>query len=158
MSQTLIGVSLWLHSLATILLVGHYLLLTLIYLPVFVSNQADSVSGSMLSEISKRSRSWLYVSLLIFIVTGIYLLVVDPNYLGVGNFSNLWSILMLVKHILILGMVGLGFWYNAILRVGPQLRLDIDVSQAFNRFRQYCSLMTITGLLVLLLTAISQAK
>ncbi len=158
MSQLLTALSLWLHSLGTILLIGHYLLLSLIYLPAFMSHQDDSVSGMILSDISKRSRNWLYASLVIFIATGIYLLLIDPNYLGVGDFGNLWSILMLVKHILILGMVGVGFWFNAILRVGPQLRVDIGVSQAYNRFRQYCNLMAVAGLLVLLLTAISQSQ
>lgn len=158
MSQTLIALSFWLHALGTVLLIGHYLLLSLIYLPIFVKNQADPLSGTILSEISKRSRSWLYGSMLIFAVTGIYLTFVDPNYLGIGNFSNPWTILMLVKHILILAMIGMGFWFNAILRVGPLMSSNTGATQALARFRQYSNLMAITGILVLLLTAISQAQ
>ncbi len=33
----------------------------------------------------------------------IHLTFADPNYNGIGDFSNLWSILMLVKHLLIVG-------------------------------------------------------
>lgn len=158
MSQTLISLSFWLHALGTVIFIGHYCLLSLVYLPVFEKNQAEPASRTILSEISKRSRSWLYVSLLIFAVTGIYLTFVDPNYLGIGNFGNPWAILMLVKHILILAMIGMGFWYNGLMRVGPQLLSNSGAAQAFARFRQYANVMTIIGIVVLLLTAISQAQ
>lgn len=153
MTPILITLSLWLHSLATVLLIGHYLLLALIYLPVL-----SGTDGVILSKISKCSRSWMYISLLIFIITGIYLTFVDPNYLGIGDFGNFWSILMLVKHILILGMIGMGFWFNAILRVGPLLVSNTGAFQAFVRYRLYSNLMAVSGVLVLLLTAISQAQ
>lgn len=153
MSQILIALSFWFHSLATILLIGHYLLLTLIYLPVL-----SEAGGTYLSEISKRSRSWLYISLLIFVITGVHLTFIDPNYLGIGNFDNFWSIMMLVKHILLLVMLAMGFWFNGILRIGPLMSSNTGASQALVRFRQYSSSMTITGILILLLTAISQTQ
>ena len=84
MSQLPIALSVWLHALGTVILIGHYLLLSVIYLPVLEKN-----GGTLLSEISKRSRPWMFVSLAIFMVTGIYLMFVDPNYLGVGDFGNL---------------------------------------------------------------------
>jgi uncharacterized membrane protein len=158
LSQTLTVLSFWLHALGTVILIGHYLLLSLIYLPVFEKNQKEPLSGTILSEISKRSRVWMYVSLLVFAVTGIYLMLVDSYYLGIGNFGNFWSGLMLAKHILILGMLGMGFWYNGLMRVGPLLSSNSGAPQAFTRFRQYSNLMAITGALVLLLTAISQAQ
>jgi putative copper export protein len=65
---------------------------------------------------------------------------------------------MLVKHILILGMLAMGFWYNGLMRVGPMLSSNSGPAQALARFRQYSNLMSITGVLVLLLTAISQAQ
>lgn len=158
MSQTLTALSLWLHALGTVLLIGNYLLLSLIYLPVFVKNQAEPLSGIILSDISKRSRVWMYTSLFIFFISGIYLMVADPNYLGIGDFGNIWSVMMLVKHILIVAMLGIGFWFNGILRVGPLLSSKTGAGPALARFRQYSNLMAITGVLVLLLTAISQAQ
>lgn len=154
MSQVLIPLSTWLHALATVIFIGHFVLLALIYLPALVRDG----HGPLLSEISKRSRSWMYASLAIFVVTGIYLTFVDPNYLGIGNFGNFWAIMMLVKHIIIIGMIGLGFWFNAILRVGPMMSSTHGVDQAILRFRNYVNLMAIAGVLVLLLTALAQAK
>ena len=152
MSQILIALSYWLHALATVIFIGHYLLLSTIYLPALNKN------GTILSEISKRSRLWMYVSLGIFLVTGTYLTLVDPNYLGLGNFRNFWAIMMLVKHILIVGMIGLGFWYNALLRVGPMMSSNNSAELGISRFRQYSNLMAISGILVLLLTALAQVK
>ena len=151
MSQILIALSIWLHALATVVLIGHYLLLSVIYLPVLEKN-----NGTALSEISKRSRSWMYISLVIFMVTGIYLTFVDPNYLGVGDFGNLWSVMMLVKHLLIVGMIGLGFWFNAFLRVGPMMASNNNAELGIRRFRTYSNWMAILGVWVLLLTALAQ--
>lgn len=153
MSQILTALSYWLHSLATIVFIGHYLLLSLVYLPVL-----GNAEGSPLSGVSKRSRAWLYVSMLIFAITGVYLTLVDPNYLGIGNFDNLWAVLMLVKHILLVAMIVMGFWFNAIQRVGPMMSSNTGSVQAVARFRRYSNLMAIAGVLVLLLTAISQAQ
>jgi uncharacterized membrane protein len=153
MSQILIALSIWFHALATVVLIGHYLLLSVIYLPVLAKN-----NGAALSEISKRSRLWMYLSLVTFMVTGIYLMFVDPNYLGVGNFGNLWSVMMLVKHLLIFGMIGLGFWFNAFLRVGPMMASNNNAELGIRRFRTYSNWMAILGVLVLLLTALSQME
>ena len=153
MSQILNGLSVWLHALATIVFIGYFLLLALIYLPVL-----GMKDFSILSEISKRSRPWVYVSLLIFAITGVYLTFVDPNYLGLGNFGNPWAILMLVKHLLILGMIAIGFWFNAILRIGPMLNSNHGAARAIGLYRLYVNLMAIAGFLLLLLTAFAQVE
>lgn len=153
MSQFFIGLSVWLHALATVVFIGHYLLLSTIYLPAL-----EKSGGAFLSEISKRSRSWLYASLVVFLLTGTYLMLVDTGYLGFMNFGNFWGIVMLLKHILILGMIGLGFWYNAFLRVGPMMASNNSAELGIRRFRTYSNLMTIAGMLVLLLTALAQVE
>jgi uncharacterized membrane protein len=152
MHQAMTALSLWLHSLATVILIGHYLLLRLVYLPAM-----NPSNGPLLGEISRRSRPWLYASLAIFIVSGTYATLVDPNYLGFANFGNTWSIMMLAKHGLILAMLGLGFWFNAILRVGPLMSSNSGADLAFSRFRACATWMSVLGVLVLLLTALSQA-
>lgn len=151
MSQIFISLSYWLHALTTVVFVGHYVLLAVIYLPALSKN------GHALSEISKRSRYWLYASLVIFMVTGIYLTFVDSNYQGIGNFNNFWAVMMLVKHILIVAMIALGFWYNAILRVGPMMSSN-NPDQAILRFRKYVNVMAVCGVLVLLLTTLAQVE
>lgn len=151
MSQLLVSLSTWLHAFATVVFIGHFVLLAGIYIPALSKN------GPALSEISKRSRPWMYTSLIVFAITGTYLTFVDPNYMGVGNFGNLWAVMMLVKHILIVAMIGMGFWFNALMRVGPMMSSN-NPEQAVVRFRNYVNMMAVCGVLVLLLTAIAQVE
>ena len=154
MTQILVSLSYWLHAMATVVFIGHFVLLAWIYLPVLSKNE----NRLTLSEISKRSRPWMYASLLVFIITGIYLMLVDPNYMGIGNFSNFWAIMMLVKHILVVAMIAMGFWFNAILRVGPMLSSNHGAEQAMVSFRKYVNAMAVCGVLVILLTALAQIQ
>ena len=154
MTQILIALSTWLHAMATVIFIGYYVLLALIFLPIL----SKAENGTALSEISKRSRSWMYISLLIFIITGIYLMIADSNYLGFADFGNFWGIVMLVKHVLIIGMIVMGFWFNAILRVGPLMSSNSGVAQAISRFRWHVNTMAVSGVLVLLLTALAQVE
>lgn len=153
MSQFLISLSYWLHSLATVIFIGYFVLLAVICLPVL----SKGGNGAALSEISKQSRTWIYASLIVFAITGSYLTLIDPSYMGLGNFGNAWAVAMLVKHILIVAMIGIGFWYNAVLRVGPLMSSN-NPEPAIARFRTYVNAMAICGILVLLLTAFAQIK
>jgi uncharacterized membrane protein len=150
MTPILIALSYWLHALATVIFIGHFVLLAVMYLPALADTPAA------LSAISKRSRIWMYASLLVFTITGVYLMFVDPNYLGIGKFDNFWSVMMLIKHLLIVGMIGMGFWFNTIMRVGPLMSSNTGSVQAVARFRWYVNAMAICGVLVLLLTALAQ--
>lgn len=100
----------------------------------------------------------MYASLLIFMVTSIYLTFADPNYLGVGDFGNSWAVLMLIKHVLIVVMIGMGFVFNRLLHVGPMMNSNNSAQLSIRRFRLYSNLMAISGVLVLLLTAFAQAQ
>jgi uncharacterized membrane protein len=157
MNQFLVPISTWLHALATVVFIGHFVLLAGLYLPVLSAQGGASAAGPILSGVSQRSRPWLYASLIIFMVTGIYLMIVDPNYMGIGNFRNFWALMMLVKHILIAAMIAMGFWFNAIMRVGPMMSSN-NPEQAIVRFRKYVNAMAVCGLLVLLLTALAQVE
>jgi uncharacterized membrane protein len=142
MTQILVSISVWLPAVATVIFIGHYLLLSVIYLPVLLINE----NRTTLSQISRRSRPWLYASLLVCIVTGTYLMLIDPGYLGFMNLGNLWGMVMLVKHILIFAMIAMGFWFNAILRVGPMMSSKTGAAQAIARFRQYSNAIAISVL------------
>jgi uncharacterized membrane protein len=99
----------------------------------------------------------MYASLIVFMITGTHLMLIDSGYLGFMDFGNFWGIVMLVKHVLVIVMIALGFWYNAILRVGPMMSSN-NPEQAIVRFRKYVNVMAVCGLLVLLLTALAQVE
>lgn len=151
MSQLLLSISTWLHALATVVFIGYFVLMAVIVLPALSKN------GSALSEISKRSRLWMYASLIVFAITGTHLMLIDSGYLGFMNFGNFWGVVMLVKHILVFAMIAMGFGYNAILRVGPMMSSN-NPEKAIVNFGRYINTMAICGVLVLLLTALAQIQ
>lgn len=153
MSQVLSALLLWTHSLATAVFIGYYFVLSAICLPAL----AKEGNAAALSAISKRSRPWLYAALIVFFITGAWLMFTDSQYLGLMHFGNAWAILMLLKHLLVLAMIGLGFWFNALQRIGPLLQSPNRTDEAIARFRRASYLMAILGALVLLLTALAQA-
>jgi uncharacterized membrane protein len=156
MAQFLIPLSNLLHTLATILFVGYYALMVTLVIPILSAKGPTGMQA--LSELSKCSRWWLYGALAIFAVTGVYLTISDANYSGIGKFDSTWSILMLMKHIIILVILAIGFWFNAIKRVGPAMLSTSNSAAGLTRFTRYCTLMTICGFLVLVITAIGQMQ
>src|SRR5512137_768953 len=108
MSTFLVALSTWLHSLATIVMIGYYLFTSLIYLPVFERQMQANALRDLLEQVSARLRPFFGGSLLIFLVTGTYLMLINGNYLGLGNFfANPWSVLIIIKHGLVLVFLAL---------------------------------------------------
>ena len=154
MSTFLVALSIWLHALATIVFIGYYLFTSLIYLPVFERQMQANALRDLLEHISARLRPFFGCSLLIFLVTGTYLMLINKNYLGLGRFfDNLWSSLMVIKHVLVLVFVVL-----AVISERAFLgQISNEKPEALKRFRSALNLNMVLGLVILLLTSIAQA-
>jgi len=154
MTTFLLAVSIWLHALATVVLIGQYTLLSLIYLPVFAQQLKGSTLGAMLDGVAGRARFFIFGALGLFIVTGVVLMFGDANYTGFGDFGNAWSVVMLAKHVLVLVMIGIGVYIDR--GILTRLAEPSTAEAATGSFRRAVSAMMICGLVVLLLTAVAQ--
>lgn len=154
MSAYLVVLSTWLHILATIVWLGYYLFTSLIYLPVFERQMQANALRDLLEQVSARLRPFFGGALLIFLVTGTHLMLINEKYLGLGNFfGNLWSVLIVVKHILVLAFLVLAvFSERAYLS-----QISDQKPQALSQFRWAVNINTVIGLVILLLTSIAQA-
>lgn len=154
MSTILIALSTWLHVLATIIMVGYYLFTGLIYLPVLERRmQAEALRGT-LEQASARLRPYFGSALLIFLVTGTYLMLINKSYLGLGHFfSNPWSGLIVIKHGLVLAFLALAVYSERAFLP----KISEEKPRALKQFRQALYLNTMLGALILLLTSIAQA-
>ena len=154
MSTFLIALSTWLHALATIVMIGYFIFTCLIYLPVFERRmQADDLRN-LLEQISARLRPFFGGSLLIFLVTGTHLMLINENYLGLGNFfANPWSILIVIKHVLVIPFLALAVLSERMFL--PQIS-DRN-PDAFKHYRRALNIDMALGVVILLLTAIAQA-
>ena len=154
MSTFLVALSTWLHSLATIVMIGYYLFTSLIYLPVFERQMQANALRDLLEQVSARLRPFFGGSLLIFLVTGTHLMLINENYLGLGNFfGNPWSVLIVVKHVLVLAFLALAV-YSERAFLG---QISDQKPEALKKFRWALNINTVLGVVILLLTSIAQA-
>lgn len=108
----------------------------------------------LLEHASSRLRPFIGGSLLIFLVTGTHLMLVNQNYQGLGDFfSNPWSVLIVIKHVLVLAFLALAvFSERAFLG-----QISDQKPEALKHFRTALNINSLLGLVILLLTSIAQA-
>jgi uncharacterized membrane protein len=153
MSTFLMALSTWLHTLATVVFIGYYLFLSLVYLPVLERHAQGKALRELLEEVSSRLRPYFGSSLLIFIVTGTYLMMINKNYLGLGNFfGNAWSVLIVIKHVLVLAFLALAIFSERAIMV----KISDEQPQRLEQFRLALGANTFLGILILLLTTAAQ--
>ena len=154
MTNVLIALSNGLHVLATIVMVGYYLFTGLIYLPVLERQMRASTLCGLLEQVSARLRPYFGGSLLIFLVTGIYLMLVNPSYPGFGKiFANPWTVFMVVKHVLVIAFLALAMYAERAFLP----RISEENPTALQRFHWALNINTVTGIAIILLTSLAQA-
>ena len=154
------AVAAWLHSLATVILLGYYALLALVVVPVLRSAVNGPALGRVIPAIERRALPLILASIGVFLVTGTYLLLTDDRFLGFGHvFGNAWSTLIVIKHVLVIALVGIGLFID--LLVVPDIANPVDEAArtvAIRRLTRGASAIAALGAIVLLLTAAAQAS
>jgi uncharacterized membrane protein len=146
--------STWLHSLVTLIFIGYYIFTCLIFLPVLERQMEAERLRDLLKQVSARLQHYFGGSLLVFLVTGTYLMLINKNYRGLGQiFANPWSILMITKHLLLLVFLALAILPE---RVFFDHKSD-DKPEAIKPFKLALIMNMLLGMLILLLTSIAQA-
>ncbi len=154
MSTILVALSTWFHVLATIMMVGYFLFTGLIYLPVYEHRMQANELRELLEQVSARFRPYFGGSLVIFIVSGTYLMLINQDYLGLGHFfGNPWSALIVIKHGLVLAFLALAI-YSERAYLG---KISDQKPAALKLFRRSVLADALLGVLILLLTSIAQA-
>jgi uncharacterized membrane protein len=154
MANLLVALFNWLHVLATIVMIGYYFFTGLIYLPVLERQMQATALRDLLEQASSRLQPFFGSSLLIFLVTGTYLMLINKNYLGLGNFTaNPWSVLIVIKHVLVVIFLALAiFSERAFLG-----QISDQKPEALKQFRWALKINTALGVVIVLLTSIAQA-
>ncbi len=154
MSAVLVPLATALHVLATIVFVGYYFFTGLIYLPVLERCLNAGALRELLEQVSARLRPFFGGSLLVFLVTGTYLMLINQNYQGLGNFfANPWSTLIVVKHGVVLAFLAIAvFSERAFLGQISDRKPD-----ALKRFRWATNINMLLGVAIVLMTSAAQA-
>ena len=92
--------------LATVVWIGALAILALLVIPIGQKNLQPDIFNSFLEAILRRLDPLAWLCLAALIVTGLFQMTGNPNYTGFLEISNRWSIAILIKHLIFLGMVG----------------------------------------------------
>jgi uncharacterized membrane protein len=149
----------WLHLVATVALLGYYAIFGLLVIPVLRQRVADREAAATVAAVEGRATPVVFGSLAVFLATGVYLMVNGEQYGGLGNTDgSTWATFFLVKHVVVLVMVGLGVYIDALVArrfAGPAAQ---DRPAPFRTFEISAGAMTLLGAVVLFLTAAGQAS
>ncbi len=153
MSSILASFSSTLHVLATVVFVGYYFFTGLIYLPVLERCVNANDLRDVLEQVSARLRPFFGASLLVFLVTGTYLMLINQNYRGLGNFfANPWSVLIVAKHMLVLAFLVIAFSSERMLLP----HISAQKPDILGRFRWALDANMILGVVIVLTTSVAQ--
>ena len=109
MSEAALAISLFFHIAATVIWIGGILLITFMVVPELNRVLAEQPALlQLLRRLRERFTVLGNLALAILVVTGVLQMSTDPNYEGLLSFSNRWSQVLLLKHILIIALAALG--------------------------------------------------
>ena len=150
--------STWLHTVAFVIAWGYYGILGRMIIPGLERTLPPEPRADALLAIERKALPLILLSIVLFTVTGSYLLVIDPQYQGLGNFGNAWAALMLGKHLLVVVLVGLGVVIDRLIRWAAEVA-DDRARASYLRWLRWCTEgATGVGALIALLTVAAQAS
>lgn len=149
--------AIWLHTLALVIVLGYYGILGRVVLPALRRSLDGPAQRATLVAIERRALPLVLLAVALFIVTGAYLLLVDPQYAGLGNvLASTWTKLMLAKHVLVVVLVVLGVIVDRLIRGLAEAPTDAAGELDLRLVQLGAEAATGLGALIVLLTAVAQ--
>jgi uncharacterized membrane protein len=147
----------WLHTLAFLIILGYYGILGRFIVPALEHSLDGPTAARTLLDIERRALPFVLLSTGIVVVSGAYLLISSPHYAGLANISaSSWTTLMLLKHLLVAGLVGLGVVVDLLIRDLDGSADEPSRQAASRRIRLVADSTTGLGAAVILLTVVAQ--
>ena len=168
MNEAAIVVCTWLHLVVLVIWVGHMVNALILFGPLASKHVNQNSYGDFIADYRRRDRPVALGCIAIFLITGLFLTLLNEQYTGLGQvFSNSWSAVLFAKHILVLAMIVLGIYQGT--RVMPKLaeaakkatrkedsRKDVSVESLEKVRLRVTQMLCALSMAVLLLTAIGE--
>jgi uncharacterized membrane protein len=152
----------WLHTLAFVIVMGYYGVLGRMLLPALERSLDGRQAARAVGALARRARPLLVASVVLFVATGSWLVLVAEQYAGLGNVTaSTWTVLMLVKHVVIVVLVALAVLADRAAFVAADAADAADVRAARHAMRRLGLLAegaTACGALAILLTVAAQLQ
>ena len=153
----------WLHAIAMVVVLGYYVVLARLVIPV-LRRSGDgpglgAAVGDLVADIEGRALPLLVGAVIVFTATGGYLMIEDSRYAGLGDVTaSTWTTLILVKHVVVVAMVVLGVILDAVASK-PRFADDGGTDPRWlGRVQRLADGIWLLGTVVLLLTAAAQVS
>ena len=170
----LVALLIFIHLLATVMWIGGVVFVMLVLMPVMERHkELGPAAGRLTVDTTKRFMVLVWGSIILFFLSGVPMTIFNPQFLGLIDISNPWSVTILTKHIvvavMVIGAVAQTFTIRSmdrLLRVAQKQTLEekptpakMPSEMAKLRRRQMTIgvIVLILGILALLLTAIAEA-
>lgn len=122
-SKTIIfGLVIFLHDLFTAIWIGGLFTLAISVFPAVRKILEKSPQTQQLSKaIQNRHSVWVYISLVGLLITGLLLSKQSPDFLGLFQFGDTYSMLLSGKHLLVILMIAVSLYRSLALGKKDQL-------------------------------------
>lgn len=154
MREIVLAASHWLHLITTVIWIGGIIFILFIAIPS-AKQVLGSDAGKLMGEISKRFTPIANYSIIFLLVTGIVLTYLNKQSSGIESVRNNWTLFLILKHVLVLGMIGVHFYRGLIL--APKIAGTESAVQKASLQRLSLNLVKVNfclGLLVLFFSGI----
>ena len=156
----------WLHLFATVAWVGSLAAVALLILPAMQRSLDAENQLVFIEAMQRRLEPIAWFSMSVLLVTGLFQMSVNPHYDGILSTSTQWSIAILTKHVLAIGMVvvsAIQTWevIPAIRRSIIRSKKSANLTEVDSLRRRETFLLRLNfglSLLILLATAVARAS
>jgi uncharacterized membrane protein len=149
----------WIHTIAFVIAWGYYGVLGRMILPGLAAAFGRPAQVDALRAIERRALPLVVLSLVLFTLTGTWMLLVDPSYAGLGNIgASGWTVLMFAKHLVVVAMVVAGVGVHRLIVGLSEAPDDGTRTSLLGRLRLTTELATGLGAVIALLTVLAQAS
>ena len=154
MREIILASSYWLHSIATVIWIGGIFFILFVALPS-AKQVLGGEAGKLMGEISKKFTPLANYSIMALIITGLALTGLDKHFQGIGNQGNNRTVVLIVKHIFVLGMIIIHFYRGLMLT--PKIARTESTAEKTSLQKLSLNLVKVNffaGLIVLLFSGI----
>ena len=106
----IMGIVNFVHIMATVLWVGGILVNLFVFVPSAKVTLEPPVMGKFMGAVTKRFKPIVYACMVLLGITGYIMLIQNPNNVGTLTFEKNWSILSLIKHIVVVVWIIIGIY------------------------------------------------
>jgi uncharacterized membrane protein len=156
MPITLLAIANWLHLLATVVWIGGIVVQRLIVAPA-VRKLPQATQRQALRAIEQRAASFTYGAIGVFFITGLTMMSQNANYAGVLIFENLWTRIIVVKHLVVVLLVVSTAYLNTAVNRRLQTDDEAEYARWAERQNDIADVNLLLGVVILGLTAIATA-